>query len=236
MTSSLTPQLPCNAFAGSHQECSLFGGLSHDSLQALDRIIQPISFEKGAIIFSQGQLSCGVFILTRGRVKLASVTAGGAVGLLAIAKKGEAVGLSAAISGRPQVATATTMEVTHTVIIQRISFLEFIQQRGDAAVRVAQTLAHLYDLAQEEKKSFLVRESVVQKLARLVLNMAAQLPEGGDHVNFGLTHEEIGNIIGASREAVSRTFGVLKDRKILVLRDSRLTIRNRSALRHIASA
>jgi CRP/FNR family cyclic AMP-dependent transcriptional regulator len=236
MASSIIPRRFRNAFADPLQECPLFRELSPDSLQALDNIIQPISFEKGAILFAQGQLSYGVFILTCGRIKLTSVTVGGSVDLLAIAKKGEAIGLSAAVSGRPHAATAATTEMTQTVIIQRDSFLKFIQKHGDAAVRVAQVLAELYDVAQEERKGFLVRESTAQKLARLVLNLSAQLPEDGNHLRIGLTHEEIGNIIGTSRETVSRTLGVLKDRKILVLRNSKLMIHNRSALRHIAKA
>jgi CRP/FNR family cyclic AMP-dependent transcriptional regulator len=236
MASSIIPELFRDAFACPLQECPLFRELSPDSLQALDNIIQPISFEKGATLFAQGRQSYGVFILTSGRIKLTSVTVGGSVDLLAIAKRGEAVGLSATVSGRPHIATATTTEMTQTVIIQRDSFLEFIQKHGDAAVRVAQVLAELYDVAQEEKKSFLVRESAAQKLARLVLNLAAQLPEDGNHLRIGLTHEEIGNIIGTSRETVSRTLGVLRDRKILVLRNSKLMIHNRSALRHIAKA
>jgi CRP/FNR family transcriptional regulator len=236
MSLSTFPRFFGNSCAGSLQECPLFCALSSDSLKALDDIIQPISFEKGAALFVQGQRSYGVFVLTSGRIKLTSVTAGGSVNLFAIAKKGEAVGLSATVSGRPHVATATTTEITQTVIIKRDSFLEFIQKHGDAAVRVARVLAALYDTAQEERKGFLIRESAAQKLARLVLQLSAQLPEDGDHLRIGLTHEEIGQVIGTTRETVTRTLGVLKNRKILVLRDSKLMIHNRSALRHIADA
>jgi CRP/FNR family transcriptional regulator, cyclic AMP receptor protein len=236
MSSSIFPRFVGNSCAGPLQECPLFRELSSDSLQALDNIIQPTSFEKDATLFAQGRLSYGVFILISGRIKLTSVTVGGSVDLLAIAKRGEAVGLSSAVSGRPHVATATTTEMTQTVIIQRDSFLEFIRKHGDAAVRVAQVLAELYDVAQEEKKGFLVRESAVQKLARLLLNLSTQLPENGNHLRIGLTHEEIGNMIGTSRETVSRTLGDLKNRNILVLRDSKLIIHDRSALRHIADA
>jgi CRP/FNR family transcriptional regulator len=149
---------------------------------------------------------------------------------------GEAVGLSATISSRPHVATATATGMTHTVLIERDSFLEFIEKHGDAAVRVARVLAELYDVTQEEKKQFLVRESAAQKLARLVLNLSAQQAEDCDHLHIGLTQEEIGNIIGITRETVSRTLSDLKNRKILVVQDSKLMIHNRSALRKIADA
>jgi CRP/FNR family transcriptional regulator, cyclic AMP receptor protein len=233
MASSIYPRFFGNSPL---QECPLFCELSPDSLKALDDIVQPVSLEKGVTLFVQGQRSCGVFVLISGQIKFTSVTVDGSISLLAIAKKGEAVGLSATVSGRPHVATATTTEMTQTLFIQRDSFLKILQKHGDAAVRVAQVLAELYDVAQEEKKGFLVRESAAQKLARFVLNLSAQMPEDGDHMHIGLTHEEIGNIIGTTRETVSRTLGVLKDRKILVLRDSMLMIRNRSALRHIAEA
>ena len=82
----------------------------------------------------------------------------------------------------------------------------------------------------------MVRESAAQKLARLVLNLSAQQPEGGDELHLGLTHEEIGHAIGTARETVTRTLGHLKNRRILVLQRSKLMIRDRSALRHIADA
>jgi CRP/FNR family transcriptional regulator, cyclic AMP receptor protein len=125
------------------------------------------------------------------------------------------------------------LEMTKTVFVHRNPFLPFIQKRGDAAIRVAQVLAELYHVAQE--RSF-IRESTTQKLARFVLDMSAEQPKDGDCVRFGLTHEEIGNIIGATRETGTRRMGVLKNRKILVLQHSRLMIHNRSALRHIANA
>jgi CRP/FNR family cyclic AMP-dependent transcriptional regulator len=236
MSSSIHPRFFGNSCARPLQECPLFYELSPDSVKALDDIIQPLSFEKGATLFTQGRRSYGVFVLISGRIKLTSVTASGSVNLFSIAKKGEAVGLSAAISGRPHVATATTTEMTQTVIIQRDSFLEFIQKHGDAAVRVVRVLAEHYDVAQEERKSFIIRDSAAQKLARLVLNLSAQLPEDGNRLRIGLTHEEIGSMIGTTRETVSRTLGVLKNRKILLLRNSKLEIHNRSALRHIANA
>jgi CRP/FNR family transcriptional regulator, cyclic AMP receptor protein len=236
MTSSTNPRSSRNSLGDCLNECPLFCDLSPDSLKALDNIIQPISFAKGATLFVQGQLSDGVFILRSGQVKITSVTVSGLVDLLAIAKEGEAIGLSTTVSGRPHVATATAMEMTQGVLIRRDSFLQFIQQHGDAAVRVAKVLADLYDVAQEEKKYFLARQSSAQKLARFVLNWSVHQPEGGDELQLGLTHEEIGHAIGTTRETVTRTLGHLKNRRILVLEGSRLMIHNRTALRHIADA
>ena len=233
MALSINSGFPGSSLTWCLQQCPLFCELSPDSLTALGDIIQPISFTKGANLCVQGQPSYGVFILSSGRVKLTSVTSSGSVASLAFAKHGEAIGLSETVSGRSHIATATTLEITKTVFVHRKSFLQFIMKRGDAAMRVAQVLAELYNLAQER---FLIRESTSQKLARFVLNMSAEQPKDGDHLRFGLTHEEIGNIIGTTRETVTRTLGVLKNRKILVLQRSKLRIHNRSALRHIANA
>jgi CRP/FNR family cyclic AMP-dependent transcriptional regulator len=236
MASLTIPRFLRNSYADPLKECPLFGELSRDSLKALKSIIQLRSFAKRATLFAQGQPSYGVFILSSGQVKLTSVTASGSVDLLVIAKRGGVIGLSATVSGRPHVATATTMVITKAVFVDRKPFLKFIQRHGDAAVRVAQILAELYDEAQEEKKHFFGHSSTAQKLARLVLNLSAQQPEDGDHLRSGLTHEEIGYIIGTTRETVTRTLGELKNRKILVLDRSKVMIHNRLALRNIAGA
>ena len=236
MASSTNPRYSTNSLADRLQECPLFRGLSPTSLEALDNISLPLSFGTGATLFSQGQPASGVFILSSGRVKVVSVTRGGFVDMLKIATRGEAINLSATISGRPHVATATTIELTQTVFVHRDSFLEFIRKHGDAAVRVAQVLAELHQVSQEESKHCLVRGSTPQKLARLVLNWSAQQREDGDSLHFRLTHEEIGQVIGTTRETVTRVLGDLKNRKILALQKSILMIRNRPALRRIADA
>jgi CRP-like cAMP-binding protein len=236
VASSIGPKLSRTSSMECLQGCPLFCALSPDSLRALDNIIQPILFTKGANLFVQGQPSYGLFILNTGRVKLTSVTVGGSVDLLTIANEGEAIGLSATVSGRPHVATATTMELTQAVLVHQNSFLEFIQAHGDAAVRVAQVLADLYHVAQEEHKHLLVRQSTAQKLARFVLDWSIHQPEDGDELRFEFTHEEIGHAIGTTRETVTRALGSFKNRKILALHGSRLMIQNRSTLKHIADA
>jgi CRP/FNR family transcriptional regulator, cyclic AMP receptor protein len=236
MASPIKRRYSRNSLTECLQECPLFRDLSPDSLKVLDNITNVISFAKGSNLFVQGQLSNGLFILRSGRVKLTSVTVGGSAELLAIRSGGEALGLSATVSGRPHVATATAMEITQVVLIRRNSFLQFIHTHGDGAVRVAQVLAELYDAAQEEKKYFLARQSAAQKLARFVLNWAVHEPEGDDRLQFDLTHEEIGHAIGTTRESVTRTLGKFKNQKILALHGSRLMIHDRSALRHIADA
>jgi CRP/FNR family transcriptional regulator, cyclic AMP receptor protein len=236
VASSTNPPYSKGSFTDRLQEYPLFWELSPESLKALDNIILSMSYATGAILFSQGQPASGVFIIASGRVKLVSVTRGGLVDMLAIAKVGEAIGLSATVSSRPYLVTATTMEMTETVFVHRDSFLDFIQKHVDAAVRVAQVLAELHQVSQEENKRCLTRGSTPQKLARLVLNLAAQQREDGDRLNFLLTHEEIGQIIGTARETVTRALGDLKNRKILAFQKSMLMIRNRSALRRIADA
>jgi CRP-like cAMP-binding protein len=236
MDSSNKRRFSRNSPIGCFQGCPLFCDLSPDSRKALHTITEVTSFAKGANLFVQGQLSYGLFILDSGRVKLTSVTVSGSAELLAIASGGEALGLSATVCGRTHVTTATAIEIIQVVLIRRDSFLQFIRKHGDAAVRVAQVLAELYDTAQEETKYFLARQLTAQRLARFLLNWAAHQPETGDHLQLGLTHEEIGNAIGTTRESVTRALGILKTRKILALQGSRLMIHNPSALRSIADA
>jgi CRP/FNR family transcriptional regulator len=78
--------------------------------------------------------------------------------------------------------------------------------------------------------------SAPEKLARLLLDWSegGQTTELGTRFRFCLTHEQIGEFIGTSRETVTRTMGAFKHRRLLSFQGSMLTISNRSALANYA--
>ena len=103
----------------------------------------------------------------------------------------------------------------------------------------AQHLSKSYEIACDQVRSIGLSNSAPEKLARFLLEWTAQgqqQPGPGVRAVLTLTHEEIGQMIGASRETVTRTLGEFKAQRLACLKGAVLNIPDRSALAHLANA
>jgi CRP/FNR family cyclic AMP-dependent transcriptional regulator len=215
-----------------HKEERLFCNLSPPVVERLSAITAPSTYPKGATLFVEGQMPRGVFILCSGKVKLSTSSADGKTLILRIAEMGEVLGLAATVSGKPYQATADVLEPTQANFIVRNDFLNFLRDNGEVAFRVAEQLSENYYHALSEMRTIGLSHSAGEKLARFILDWCAQHDKGNGEIRakLTLTHEEIAQMIGASRETVTRLFGDFKKRQFLEVKGSTIVIRDKSAL------
>jgi CRP/FNR family transcriptional regulator len=100
---------------------------------------------------------------------------------------------------------------------------------------VAQELSETYQTAFGEMRKIGLSQSAREKLARFLLDWSAQHPSenGAIRFNLMLTHEEIAQMIGASRETVTRLFADLKKRNRLQIKGSSVTIKDKPGLEQL---
>jgi len=218
-----------------HQEQRLFCDLSPTGLQRLAAITSASSYPKGATLFLEGEPPRGVFTLCNGKVKLSTTSASGRTLVLRITDVGEVLGLAAVVSGREYQATADVLEPTQVKFISRNEFLSFIREHGETALRVAEQLAENYHHSLTEMRTIGLYHSVGAKLARFLLDWTAKHHKGAGEirVTLDLTHDEIAEMIGASRESVSRHLADFKKMGLLEMKHSTLIIRNKAGLEHL---
>jgi len=221
-----------NSVICSHHEIRLFCNLSLAATQRLSAITSASSYPKGTTLFVEGESARGVFIVCAGRVKLSTCSTDGKTLIVRIAETGEVLGLPGTVTGRSYELTADAIEPTQTKFISRTDFLGFLREYSEAGVRVAQQLGESYHAAIAEMRSIALSRSVGEKLARFLLDWAANHANGqdGTRVKLKLTHEEIAQMIGSSREAVTRHLVVFKKKQFVQIMGSTLIISNRSAL------
>ena len=221
-----------------HKEERLFCNLPRRLFSAFLKSPDRPRIRKGATLFVEGQPSRGVFILCSGHVKLSTSSSDGKTLILRISEPGDLLGLPATISGRPYEVTADVIEPTQANFISRTDFLSFLRDHGDAALRVAQELSETYQSAFAEMRTIGLSHSAGEKLARFLLDWSANhKPENGSvKFNLTLTHEEIAQMIGASRETVTRLFADFKKRNFLQIKGSSVTIKDRSGLERMLQA
>ena len=218
-----------------HKEARLFCDLPPAALQRLSEITAAATYPKGATLFVEGQASRGLFILCSGHVKLSTSSADGKTLIVRISEPGDLLGLPATISGRPYEVTAEVIEPTQANFISRTDFLNFLREHSEAALRAAQELAETYQAAFAEMRTIGLSHSAREKLARFVLDWCAQHPvsDGAVKFNLTLTHEEIAQMIGASRETVTRLFADFKKEGLLQIKGSSVTLKDKRGLEEL---
>jgi CRP/FNR family cyclic AMP-dependent transcriptional regulator len=226
-----------NCISCPYRQERLFCNLPPEAVQRLDEITTSATYPKGATLFVQGQAGRGVFILCTGNVKLSTSSSDGKTLILKIAEAGDILGLPSTVSGKPYEASADVLEPCQANFISRVDFLNFLREYGDAAVRVAQELSEKYNSALEELKNIGLSHSASEKLARFLLDWAARQKHGGDSskITLTLTHEEIAQMIGASRETVTRLFADFKKKNYLEIKGSSFVIKNKAGLEELVA-
>src|SRR3974390_1324026 len=216
----------------------LFCNLSVQAGQRLNEIKSTAVYPKGAMLFIEGQMPRGVFVLCSGTVKLSTTSREGKTIITKISDSGDVLGLNAVISNVPYEVTAEMMEPGQANFIPRDSLHLFLKEFPEVAMRVAQQLSRNYFTAYEEIRTLGLAASPSEKFAKLLLTWSTKSSQndGSSQLKLTLTHEEIAEIIGTTRETVSRLFSEFKKKQLLQLNGSTLVIRNRPALEKIVQS
>lgn len=220
------------------RSANFFCDLHDDGWEQLQDCCFPAAYPRGAVLFLEGQDARGVFLLCRGRVKLTINSPDGRALIFKIAEPGEALGISAAVLQKPYALSAEALDPCQLNFIRRSDFLALLRNSPDATLRVAEQLGQEHQRACREISSLALAQSASEKLATLFLEWAAkQGRASGDptHIPLTLTHEEIAQMIGTTRETVTRLLARFKRRQFIALNGSILELRDTASLAAVSS-
>jgi CRP/FNR family transcriptional regulator, cyclic AMP receptor protein len=181
----------------------------------------------------EGQPSAGVYLLCEGRVKLSACSQEGKVIILGIAEPGDILGLSAVMNGLDHETSAEAVEFCRTNYIKSADLMRFLERNPEACLNAAKQLSRNYLTAYQQICSLGLSDSVADKLVKLFLNWSGNGngPTGRIHLKNLFTHEEMAEMIGTSRETVTRALRYLRERDLITLKGSDLYIHDRQRLR-----
>jgi len=217
-----------------HRAASFFCQLPPAALKDFNAIKSSSVYPEGAMLFLEKQEPRGIFILCEGQVKLSISSAEGKTLILQIAKAGEVLGLMAALAGTSYEVTAETLRPCQVAFVRRDDFLRFLGQHPETNAGVVRQLGSQYQFACEQLRTVGLAASAHEKLAKLLLDWTADGSGAKDgRVTVPLTHEEIAEFIGSSRETVTRTFSEFKSQHLVTLKGSTLTVSNRAGLQNL---
>jgi CRP/FNR family transcriptional regulator, cyclic AMP receptor protein len=220
------------------REQHLFCNLSPSLVQRLNAITSAAVYPRASMLFLEGQQGRGAFVLCTGKAKLSTTSREGKTIITKIAQHGDVLGLSATISNHPYEVTAEMMEPGQANFIAADALMQFLHNYGEVAMRVAQQLSRNYYSAYEEIRTLGLSNSPGQRFAKLLLGWSAERGDSSHslHLHLVLTHEEIAEMIGTTRETVSRLFADFKKKQFIQSKGSALVILNKFALEGMVQA
>jgi len=208
-----------------------------------DDVLREISAEKrqvscaaGSILYQQGEACRQAFIICRGGVSLTRTSADGSRTILKTAKAGELLGIGEALSNTEYVATAEVIEESSIACLGREQLIRLMARHSVAGTRISQFLSSecvnaFVDLCLLRQTSF---SSV--KLGQFMLSwVETHPPVSDDWIPIPYTHSEIAQMLGSSRETVTRLLSTLKKGRVLEMKRRRFRVIDIAGLREAAN-
>jgi CRP-like cAMP-binding protein len=211
----------------------LFSGIDRTELQRFADMTRERFYPRGSVILFENDPGDSLFVVRQGRVKVVLIGEDGREVILGVLGVSDHFGELSLIDDRPRSAHVIAMDDSHLLVLRREDF----RKRVAAAPAVAWAL--LSELSRrlrraDEKIGGLVLLDVPGRIARLLLDLADE--SGGSTIEKRLTHQTIAQMIGASRETVSRAMKDFQDANWVTVERRRITLADRPALEQRAQA
>jgi CRP/FNR family cyclic AMP-dependent transcriptional regulator len=212
---------------------ALFAGLSDTEIQALAQRALERRFAAGEMLFWEGEPCAGIFLLTRGSVKIFKTSAAGREMMLSLETAPGSVAELPLFDGGPYPASVRAVEPVMALFIDKNDFHQVCRQFPDVALKllavVGRRLRHLVGVVES-----LTFGSVTQRLARLLLDLSTLA--GADQFDLALTHQELASRLGTVREVVSRNLARFRAEGVVQMQGHQLRIVDRQSLEREAQA
>jgi CRP/FNR family transcriptional regulator, cyclic AMP receptor protein len=189
-------------------------------------------------IFQKGDQSPSMMAVVRGRVKICTYSAEGKELVLNIIDRGGVFGEIAVLDGRPRTADAVALDETDLLVLDRNKLLPILAAHPDLATRLIGVLCERLRQTSEHLEDAMLREAP-SRLARGLLRLAGTFGRDetdGTRLDIKLSQQQIGNLIGASRESVNKHIVDWTRTGHLAMKSGCIVIRDREALEEIANA
>jgi CRP-like cAMP-binding protein len=208
------------------KRCPLFERLCPTESQRLEANSRLRSFAAHENVYLPGEAGETVLLLARGRVKIKAVTPDGRESILAFIHEGELFGELAIIDGAARTEFAEAVVPSQVIAVARDDIVWLMSRRPDVAMHVTKLLGFRLRRIENRLRNILFRsnrERVIALLLELLESQGEQHTDGYD-VNMRLTHQDLANLIGATRESVTVTLGQLRREGLVDIRRQRIRL------------
>lgn len=213
----------------------LFASLKTSHLAELAGKLTLRNYRRGATIFHKDDPGLMLFVIKVGQVKISTPSPEGEETILAILTDGEFFGELSILDGKPRSASATAMEATQALTLNRNDFLDVLRAEPELAIEILAALSNRLrrtDLLLED--AFFL--DLPTRLAKQLLELAEKHgleTDSSVEIALRLTQQDLANTVGASRESVNRLLGQFQDQGLISIAKQHIHILRPSELREL---
>ena len=202
----------------------LFSSLPESQLALLTSLVSRKSYARHETIIAAGEPTESLFVVISGRLKVLLSNDEGREMILAILGPTEYFGEMGLLDGRPRSATVATLEECELLVLSKRDFSACLRENFEMATTVMRGLVTRLRQA-DEKIGSLALMDVYGRVARLLLERAETI-DGQKIITRKISKQDMANMIGASREMVSRVMKDLQTGGFIEVRAGSIFIRD----------
>jgi len=196
----------------------LFKHLDDTELAAIAAQAREVKFKKHAVVMTEGDVGESMYVIKSGSVKVFVSDPDGKELILYHEDTGSVVGDIALLDDAPRSASVTAMEPTTALMISKQRFSDLLRQHPDLSIGVIRSLTQRLREATEGSRR-LALDNVYRRLTDKLFELKVTDSTGQDHLPRKFSHQELGNMIGASREMVGKVMAELIKGQYIELED-----------------
>lgn len=215
----------------------LFDGMSSSEMQEMEKITRMEEVKKRQPLYLPGDPSSNVYLLKKGRVKIANTAPSGKEVTFDILEPGEVFGELEVLEDAPRSTSAEALDDTLICVIPRKDFDQYLAMHPNVTVKLTKLIGLRLKKIQSRVEDLVFRD-VPARLAHLLVELSKSdgVKEAtGIRLKAKLTHQEMANLIGCSRETVSTIMGQFRDQGLIHMDGRTITLLKPDALSHLAS-
>jgi CRP-like cAMP-binding protein len=216
----------------------IFEPLSEEEIQQLNGQLSDVHLEQGEVFYTPEDRTERLFVLWKGRVRIYKTTDGREF-TLATVEAGTVFGEMALTAQQMQGAYAQAMETSEISVMHRADLERLMLEKPEVGLQITHLLSERLRRYETRLEDITLKDVTVRLASLLVLLLENEGVVTGDHslkIPTHYTHQHLGTMVGANREAVTRAFGQLQDEGIVQLRRRLIYVPDVQALRRRAEA
>ena len=216
----------------------LFASLSDKEMEALAERVSNMHFERGALLFSEGDSCTGLFLVASGKIRIFKLSPAGREQVLAVEGPGSSFAELPVFDGGNYPASASALEDAEVLFISRKDFQNFCREHPDVALKViavvGSRLRRLVGII-EDLSFTTVRHRLIALILRL-MQASGTASKEGVRVELTKTHQDLAAELGTVRELVSRNLSRLQAEGFLEVDGRRIIVKDLAGLRREQTA
>lgn len=215
------------------KEGTLFNNLSTEELNQLSQICRERKFDRGQVVFYEGDLGGSLYVIVTGIVKIVMIAEDGREHILGLLHHGDFFGEVSLIDGEPRSATAVALENVSVVMISREDFVRLLRDNPDMSLKIMVTLCQRLRKTDKHVES-LAFLSAPGRVAQALLNLAETHCPGQEKdmiIPHKITRQEFASIAGTSRETLTRVLMDFQEEGLITLEKNMIKLHERYPLK-----